>query len=103
MWGLARTMHEFTVWAPNAEKVAVKIGERTHPMRGPNERGWRSAVVEDAGPGTDYGFVLGDDEQAWPDPRSKWQPYGVHGDARVYNQTAVGWSEKGWQGHPTSR
>jgi maltooligosyltrehalose trehalohydrolase len=103
MWGLAGTMHEFTVWAPNAEKVAVKIGERTHPMRGPNERGWWSVAVEDAGPGTDYGFVLGDDAQAWPDPRSKWQPYGVHGASRVYNQMAFVWSDKGWQAPPISR
>jgi maltooligosyltrehalose trehalohydrolase len=103
MWGLARTMHEFTVWAPSAEKVAVKIGERTHPMRGPNERGWWSVGVEDAGPGMDYGFVLGDDAQAWPDPRSKWQPYGVHGASRVYDQTAFVWSDKGWQAAPISR
>jgi maltooligosyltrehalose trehalohydrolase len=95
-------MHEFTVWAPNAEKVAVKIGETTHLMRGPNERGWWSVVV-DAGPGTDYGFVVNNDAQAWPDPRSKWQPHGVHGASRVYDEKAFVWSDEGWQAPPISR
>jgi maltooligosyltrehalose trehalohydrolase len=59
--------------------------------------------VEQAGPGTDYGFVLDDDAQAWPDPRSKWQPHGVHGASRVYDQTAFAWSDGGWQAPPLSR
>ena len=68
-------MHEFTVWAPKARKVAVKIGEAMYPMRGPSERGWWNVAVEQAGPGTDYGFVIDDDAQAWPDPRSMWQDH----------------------------
>jgi maltooligosyltrehalose trehalohydrolase len=97
MWGLTRAMHEFTVWAPKAETVAVKIGQKMYPMQGPSERGWWSVAVEDAGPGTDYGFVLDDDAQAWPDPRSQWQPYGVHGASRVYDQTAFVWNDAGWR------
>jgi maltooligosyltrehalose trehalohydrolase len=96
-------MHEFRVWAPNARKVAVKIGDATYPMRGPDERGWWSITVEQAGPGTDYGFVLDDDTQAWPDPRSQWQPYGVHGPSRVYDQSAFAWSDSGWQAPPLER
>jgi len=100
-------MHEFTVWAPRVRKVAVKIGDRTYPMRGPDERGWWSVSVADAGRGTDYGFALdGDakdrdtkdgDPRAWPDPRSEWQPNGVHGASRVYDQAAFVWSDQGWQ------
>ncbi len=90
-------MHEFTVWAPNARAVAVKIGEGMYPMRGPSEHGWWSVSVEDAGPGTDYGFVLDDGATAYPDPRSQWQPYGVHGASRVYDQSAFAWSDGGWQ------
>jgi maltooligosyltrehalose trehalohydrolase len=95
-------MHEFTVWAPNKQKLAVKIGETTYPMLGPDERGWWSVAVEQAGPGTDYGFVLDDDPKAWPDPRSQWQPYGVHGASRVYDQTAFVWSDGSWQAPPLS-
>ncbi len=93
-------MHEFRVWAPKARKVAVKIGETTYPMRGPSERGWWSVGVEQAGPGTDYGFVVDDDPKAWPDPRSQWQPHGVHGASRVYDQAAFVWSDGGWQAPP---
>ncbi len=96
-------MHEFTVWAPHALKVAVKIGEATYPMRGPSDRGWWSAAVEEAGAGTDYGFVLDEDAIAWPDPRSQWQPNGVHGASRVYDQSAFAWSDGGWQAPPLAR
>jgi maltooligosyltrehalose trehalohydrolase len=90
-------MHEFTVSAPNARAVAVKIGEGMYPMRGPSGHGWWCVSVEDAGPGTDYGFVLDDGATAYPDPRSQWQPYGVHGASRLYDQSAFAWSDGGWQ------
>jgi maltooligosyltrehalose trehalohydrolase len=93
-------MHEFTVWAPRSRKVAVKIGDRAYPMRGPSERGWWSVGVEEARPGTDYGFLLDDDPKAWPDPRSQWQPHGVHGASRVYDQSVFAWRDQGWQAPP---
>ena len=96
-------MHEFSVWAPRARKVAVKIADATYPMCGPDERGWWRVTVESTGPGTDYGFVLDDDPQAWPDPRSQWQPHGVHGMSRVYNQAAFRWSDRMWQAPPLEK
>jgi maltooligosyltrehalose trehalohydrolase len=96
-------MHEFKVWAPGAQKIGVKIGDTTYPMSGPNEHGWWMAAVEQAGPGTDYGFVLGDDPKAWPDPRSEWQPDGVHGLSRVYDRTTFAWSDRGWDATALSR
>jgi maltooligosyltrehalose trehalohydrolase len=96
-------MHEFMVWAPNARKVAVKIGEAAYSMHGPSERGWWSVSVEQAGPGTDYEFLLDEDAQAWPDPRSQWQPHGVHGASRIYDQTAFAWSDAGWQAPSLAR
>ena len=89
-------MHEFKVWAPNAPKIGVKIGATTYSMNGPSEHGWWSASVREAVVGTDYGFVMGDDPKAWPDPRSEWQPEGVHGLSRVYDQKAFAWSDKDW-------
>ncbi len=93
-------MHEFKVWAPHARKVAVKIGDATYPMHGPGERGWWSVSVQDAGPGTDYGFLLDDDWKVYPDPRSQRQPYGVHGASQVYDQAAFVWSDRGWDAPP---
>ncbi len=93
-------MHEFTVWAPKAKKISVKVGESLHAMDGPNERGWWRATVEDAGPGSDYGFQLDDDPGIYPDPRSNWQPNGVHGMSRVYDQMAFEWHDGRWQAPP---
>src|ERR1700728_3866316 len=93
-------MHEFTVWAPRARKVAVKIGDRTYPMRGPSERGWWSVGVEEARPGTDYGFLLDDDPKGWPEPRSQWQADGALGASRVYDQSMFAWRDQGWQAPP---
>ena len=36
--------------------------------------------------GTDYAFLLNDDPTPYPDPRGLWQPHGVHGPSRVYDQ-----------------
>jgi maltooligosyltrehalose trehalohydrolase len=96
-------MHEFTVWAPNAERVAVAIGDARYPMSGPDEKGHWSVSVEGAGPGTDYGFVLDDDPKPYPDPRSQWQPNGVHGASRVYDQSAFRWSDREWNAQPLER
>ena len=93
-------MHTFTVWAPRPEKVSVKSGDTVTPMQGPDEKGYWKASVEDAGPGTDYGFLLDNDETVYPDPRSQWQPQGVHKMSRVYDQTAFKWDDSTWQGPP---
>jgi maltooligosyltrehalose trehalohydrolase len=96
-------MHEFKVWAPNAKRVAVAIGDVRYPMSGPDRKGYWNVAVEGAGPGTDYGFVLNDDAKPYPDPRSEWQPHGVHGASRLYDQTAFPWSDRGWNPPPLDR
>jgi maltooligosyltrehalose trehalohydrolase len=93
-------MHEFTVWAPRANKVAVKVGDKLHAMEGPDERGWWKASVADAGPGSDYGFQLDDDPAIYPDPRSPWQPHGVHAVSRVYDHAAYAWHDAHCQAPP---
>jgi maltooligosyltrehalose trehalohydrolase len=52
----------------------------------------------DLSPGTDYAFLLDDVDEAIPDPASRWQPEGVHGPSRVYDQDAFEWSDSGWAG-----
>lgn len=95
-------MREFTIWAPAAQKMAVKIGDALYPMSGPNEAGWWNASVDAADSGTDYAFLLNDDATPYPDPRGLWQPYGVHGPSRVYDHTAFVWNDNRWQGPPLS-
>jgi len=89
-------MHLFRVWAPLAERVDVKIGERLWPLA-QVAGGWWEAEVASAGPGTDYGYVLNGDGMVLPDPRSLWQPYGVHGWSRVLDQGAFAWRDGKWR------
>lgn len=95
-------MHEFSVWAPNAEKLAVKIEDVLYPMNGPNETGWWNASVGIADEGMDYAFVLNGDQTPYPDPRGLWQPHGVHGPSLIYDHKAFVWNDSRWQGPPLS-
>src|SRR5579863_7971855 len=95
-------MHEFAIWAPRAGKLAVKLNDAILPMPGPDEEGWWRLSLNEAAAGTDYGFVIDDAPGVFPDPRSLWQPNGVHGPSRVYDQHAFGWTDTGFQPPPLS-
>jgi maltooligosyltrehalose trehalohydrolase len=88
-------VHEFSVWAPSASGVEVQVGDRRHAMAA--DGGWWRAAVPEAGPGSDYAFVL-DGGQPLPDPRSAWQPAGVHGPSRVFDAGAHVWRDGDWAG-----
>jgi len=91
-------MHEFRVWAPRASRAEVVLGERLMPMRRA-AGGWWACLVDEAGPGSDYAFSL-DGGPPRPDPRSAFQPRGVHGPSRVVDHAAFGWCDGGWRGVP---
>jgi maltooligosyltrehalose trehalohydrolase len=93
-------MHEFSVWAPVAGSIAVKIGDERYEMARATDRGWWSVRVEDAGPGTDYAFLLDDDPKPYPDPRAMWMPNGVHGPSRVYSESDFTWTDERWNAPP---
>jgi maltooligosyltrehalose trehalohydrolase len=93
-------MHEFRVWAPRVEKISVRIGNEVFAMKPLNDRGWWSAQVEEAGPGTDYAFILNNDPNSYPDPRAMWMPNGVHGPSRVYGTGAFAWTDQSWNAPP---
>ncbi len=91
-------MSELRVWAPAAGSVEVVVPPRRHAMERA-ERGWWRAELPDAGPGTDYLFAI-DGGEPRPDPRSPWQPDGVHGPSRLVDHGSFGWDERGWSGVP---
>ncbi|WP_406080579.1 malto-oligosyltrehalose trehalohydrolase [Micromonospora sp. NBC_00858] len=89
-------MTEFTVWAPDATRVRLRLaGAADHEMRAAAD-GWWRVEVPDAG--LDYSFLLNDDETPLPDPRSPWQPAGVHGPSRRYDHAAFEWTDSSWTG-----
>jgi maltooligosyltrehalose trehalohydrolase len=96
----ARPVH---VWAPYARSARLKIGGAVLPMEpiayGTREGWWRADAP--AVHGADYAFLL-DDGGPLPDPRSPWQPYGVHGASRFYDHSRFRWSDRGWKAPPLS-
>jgi maltooligosyltrehalose trehalohydrolase len=93
-------MHVFDVWAPRAQALAVRIGGEDHPMQSAGG-GWWKCRVESAGAGTDYSFVI-DGGDPLPDPRSQYQPNGVHGPSRLIDRDAFKWTDTNWQARPLS-
>ena len=98
----------FSVWAPLASAVAVRLfdcdggvaGE--HPLDA-HGGGVFEATVPGVAAGADYSFVLspfdaGSPSWSLPDPISRWQPRGVHGPSRVVDPDAFPWTDAGWRG-----
>ncbi|ALE84346.1 malto-oligosyltrehalose trehalohydrolase [Pseudonocardia sp. HH130629-09] len=90
-------MTEFAVWAPDRNRVSVLVGERRIALD-PSPGGWWRIEAPDHGHGTDYAFLLDDDATPLPDPRSTWQPKGVHERSRVYEHDAFWWTDENWTG-----
>jgi maltooligosyltrehalose trehalohydrolase len=91
-------MHGFAVWAPRASAVDLVLpacDQRLAMTRGSDDV-W-TLDVEDAGHGTDYAFSL-DGGPALPDPRTPWQPHGVHAASRLFDPSRYAWQDAGWRG-----
>ncbi len=88
------------VWAPDPQQVDLKIGSEIVPM---DRDEWGMWWVDTplAQHGVDYGFIV-DGSVPLPDPRSPWQPYGVHGMSRFYDHSRFDWTDKGWSATPLS-
>jgi maltooligosyltrehalose trehalohydrolase len=81
------------LWAPHAEKVEIEVdGERT-PMEARGDGWFRTGLA----PGTRYAFVV-DGDGPFPDPRSQFQPHGVHGPSQVVDHDAFNWKDETWRG-----
>ena len=89
-------MPQFRVWAPKAARVDLALCGGSIAMDGPDRFGWFRADA-DAAPGDDYAYRL-DGGDPRPDPRSPWQPHGVHGPSRLVDHAAFEWTDSAWQG-----
>ena len=80
--------------------MSLSVAGAVRAMDGPGDRGWWLLDVSDSGHETDYGFLVDDDAKVYPDPRSPWQPNGVHGLSRVYDHSRFNWSDARFQAPP---
>jgi maltooligosyltrehalose trehalohydrolase len=88
---------KLSVWAPSADSVSVQGSDRRHAMTR-DDGGWWRVDVPALRHGDDYAFLLDDATTALPDPRSSWQPHGVHEPSRVYDQARFAWTDDTWRG-----
>ncbi|MHB1613806.1 MAG: malto-oligosyltrehalose trehalohydrolase [Actinomycetes bacterium] len=97
------------VWAPRASSVWLACGSRLSERRemareppttdeGPPMSGWWRLDATDLRHGDTYAFCLDGDPTPLPDPRSAWQPDGVHGPSRVYDHSRHTWTDQDWHG-----
>jgi len=89
---------KFTVWAPVPNKVELLLNGKLLPMSR-NQDAWWTAEIPEAKPGDNYGFIL-DGAGPFPDPRSPWQPAGVHKLSRLVDENAFQWSRRNFQAPP---
>ncbi len=77
----------FRIWAPKPRQVDLVItggpAAGTYPMQEEGS-GYRISDSLEVPPGTRYGFFLdGKRDKRYPDPASRFQPEGVHGESEV--------------------
>jgi maltooligosyltrehalose trehalohydrolase len=85
------------VWAPSAEQVDLLLGDGSRlPLTTDGDTGWFRGGPSLAH-GDRYGFSL-DGGPARPDPRSRWQPDGVHGLSAVDDPSRHAWGDGAWGG-----
>ncbi|WP_073384741.1 malto-oligosyltrehalose trehalohydrolase [Jatrophihabitans endophyticus] len=88
-------MSALRVWAPSVSRIRVRADGQDADLQAADDGWWTGP---DLAPGTDYGFLLDDDETVIPDPASRRQPEGVHGPSRMYDQDAYDWRDAEWVG-----
>lgn len=83
---------DVSVWAPLASRVDAVVGDTRTPLVRAGEV-WTIALPV----GTDY-LLSVDGGEPRPDPRSRRQPFGVHGPSRVTDHDAFAWTDTAWRG-----
>ena len=87
----------YSVWAPSASALHIVLNGETREMQR-NTRGWWTIEREPVH-GDRYGFLV-DGDGPFPDPRSGWQPDGVHGLSAFVDHSRFTWTDSRWQAPP---
>lgn len=87
-------MNKISVWATKPQKIELLIGGEKIAMQKDANNWWHAetAIIKH---GVDYAFIL-DDGKPVPDPRSFWQPNGVHGYSRIFDHSFFKWEDENW-------
>lgn len=109
---------EYRVWAPQAEAVVLNVydpeafrdlGPRIVPGKLPEpfrtipleeQDDGHFAGIDEQGAAGDLYTLLLNNENNFPDPASRRQPFGVHGPSMVVDPTQYVWGDSGWNCPP---
>jgi maltooligosyltrehalose trehalohydrolase len=99
---VSRAGTHFRVWAPKRKRVDVVLlsgpGAPGCVALKPEPEGYFSGLVPAARSATRYRFRLdGNDAWSFPDPASRYQPDGPHGDSEVVDPRYQ-WTDHRWKG-----
>jgi maltooligosyltrehalose trehalohydrolase len=87
----------FRVWAPEHDRIDVLLHGVARRLTRDGDGYW-TGTFDDIGPGALYQYRINADERAtFPDPASRYQPYGVHGPSQVVDPRAFAWTDATWQ------
>jgi maltooligosyltrehalose trehalohydrolase len=89
----------YGVWAPEPERVRLVVDGTEYALTRGDDDWWRTDEVLPV-VGARYGFRIGDDDAVRPDPRSRFQPEGVHGPSEVVDPGRFAWTDEAWTGRP---
>ena len=92
-----RLSRRYDVWAPRAERVQLAL-ESGHLAMTRDADAWWTADRK-MREGELYAFIV-DDEGPFPDPRSMFQPSGVHGWSQCVDHSRFKWTDAHWQAPP---
>jgi maltooligosyltrehalose trehalohydrolase len=87
----------FRVWAPNAKRVTLRLGDDDRQMR-PADWGYFELDVP-AKAGDRYFYIV-DEHKPVPDPVSRFLPEGVHGPTEIVDPESFQWTDQNWRGVP---
>jgi maltooligosyltrehalose trehalohydrolase len=94
------------VYAPKRNEVSVIIGDTFEKVNKENGRiyklikeggGYFSGLINEASAGNLYKYLF-EDNSAFPDPASLFQPYGPHGPSEIIDTDNYDWSDISWEG-----
>ena len=88
---------KFAVWALNAQQIEVALEHGAIVRLDRDADGVHSGLVAGIGAGARYKYRI-DGSDSYPDPRSRFQPDGVHGVSEVIDPASFSWTDDSWPG-----
>ena len=89
----------FRVWAPSRRRVEIVLTEsgRSYELS-PESKGYFSGLIRKAENNSLYSFRLDNASDLYPDPASRFQPFGPHGPSQVIDPSRFCWTDNSWPG-----